>query len=460
VKSLRARVALAAVAAAAIVVAIASGVLIATAGRDDRRDLDRQLEQSARGLLRPPPPGRPGAPGEPPPFPGFGEGIPEGRLFAPPGSDYFRVVRAGEVVAELGDAPQEGELPVPDEPGFETVELDGESWRVFTPPERAGPFGVQIQAASSLEPIDDRVANRRRLIVLLGLGGLAVAGGLGLAFGGVALRPLGRLRTAAAGVGSTGDLSTRVPVEGPEEVEALAQSLNSMLAKLQTEVSRTEAALEASRRFAADAGHELRTPLTSMSANLDAMVRNPDLATDERRAALEGVRSELARFSGVLDALQDLARGDAGVGQPPEEVDLAELAEASAASLRWRHPRLELEFPHADGPVPYTGSPAGLRLVLDNLLENAAVHGSSRASLRIERHGHGARLIVDDDGPGIPEDEREKVFGRFERGRSPGGQGSGLGLAIVAQQAARHGGSVRVSDSPLGGARFEVDLGV
>ena len=444
--SLRLRVALAAVAAAGLVIAVAAGILFATAGRDERRDLDRDLDRQAREI-------------GPSLFLGGPLGPPENEPnFLPGGDQFVRVSRAGATVVEAGDGPEGGELPGQAREGFETFEVGDETWRSYTfAPTR--PIAPQIQVATSLEPLERRVANRRRLVVLLGLAGLGAAGGLGFAFGGVALRPLRRLRDAAAGVGSTRDLDARVPAEGPEEVAALADSLNAMLARLEVQVSRTEAALEASRRFAADAGHELRTPLTSMSANVDAIARNPEMAPDERGHALAGVRSELARFADVLDALQDLARGDAGVGQPPEELDLAELADAATASARLRHPELELSVKAEDGGVSYTGSPAGLRLVLDNLVENAAVHGGRRVGLTVERKpGSGARVTVDDDGPGVPVPERERVLGRFERGQGAAGAGSGLGLAIVAQQAARHGGSVRIEDGPLDGARVVVEL--
>jgi two-component system sensor histidine kinase PrrB len=171
---------------------------------------------------------------------------------------------------------------------------------------------------------------------------------------------------------------------------------------------------------------------------------------------LEDVRSELARLTGVLDALQELARGDARVTEGFAGIDLAELADAAVDSLRTRRPRLEVELEAPDGGVALTGSGTGLRLVLDNLLENAARHGGSHVRVAIEQVNGGGRVVVDDDGPGIPEDEREHVFERFSRLGANGG--SGLGLAIVAQQARLHGGEAHAEDSPLGGARFVVDL--
>lgn len=448
-RSFRARVALAAVAAAAIVVLAAGGVLFATAGRDERRDLDRRLEGEARSLAGP---GALGGPGAPPAFvPGArGENdiIGSGRV--------VRVSRGGRTVSEVGDLPGDSQLPAPDGPGFKTVDLDGQSWRVYTalsPPE----IGAAVQIAASLEPIESRARGRRRATVLIGLAALALSAGLGWAFGGIALRPLARLRGAAAGVGSEEDLSARVPRgEGPEEIDALADSLNEMLARLESSSGETRRALEASRRFAADAGHELRTPLMSLRANVDSLSRNPDVPADERARVLEDVRAELARLTAVLDALQELARGDARVGEGFAGVDLAEIADAAVDSVRTRRPDAEIELDAPDGGVAMTGSGTGLRLVLDNLIENACRHGGSHVRVAVEEMNGGGRLVVDDDGPGIPEDEGEHVFERFSR-LGPNG-GSGLGLAIVAQQARLHGGDAHAEESPLGGARFVVDL--
>jgi two-component system, OmpR family, sensor histidine kinase PrrB len=453
-RSLRARVALAAVAASAIVVVVAGAVLIATAGRDERRDLDRRLAGEARGLAGPRAllgvPGTFGPPGGAP----FPPAASEDRIIG--SGRVVRVVRGGRTVTEVGDLPGNSQLPSPDAPGFRTVELDGQSWRVFT---ATGPPGLDaaVQIAASLEPIKRRARGQRRATVVLGLAALGLSGALGWAFGGIALRPLARLRSAASGVGSDQDLSARVPRgAGPEEVDALADSLNAMLARLERSSGETRSALDASRRFAADAGHELRTPLMSLRANVDALARNPDVPAKERARVLADVRSELSHLSGVLDALQELARGDAGVTEHFTAVDLAELADAAVDSLRTRRPGVNVEVDAPEGGLALTGSPAGLRLVLDNLLENALRHGGSRVRLAVEPVDGGGRVVVDDDGPGVQDEERQRVFERFSR-QGPGG-GSGLGLAIVDQQARLHGGQARAEDSPLGGARFVVDL--
>jgi two-component system sensor histidine kinase PrrB len=194
----------------------------------------------------------------------------------------------------------------------------------------------------------------------------------------------------------------------------------------------------------------------SLRANVDALARNPDVPAEERARVLADTRAELAHLSGILDALQELARGDARVTQGYSTVDLAELADAAVDSLRTRRPGVNVELDAPDEGVSLTGSSAGLRLVLDNLLENACRHGGSHVRMVVEQVDGGGRLTVDDDGPGLADGNRESVFERFSSAGP--GAGSGLGLAIVAQQARLHGGGAHAGDSPLGGARFVVDL--
>jgi signal transduction histidine kinase len=157
------------------------------------------------------------------------------------------------------------------------------------------------------------------------------------------------------------------------------------------------------------------------------------------------------------------ARGGGAAGAPatPEDVDAAELVDAALAGLRTRHPGLDAAVEAPDPGPEVTGDAEGLRMLVDNLLENAARHGreDGRVVATVSpRAGGGVRLTVDDDGPGIPAAEREVVLERFVRGRAARGPGSGLGLAIAAAQAQRHGGTLRLEDSPLGGARAVVEL--
>lgn len=310
-------------------------------------------------------------------------------------------------------------------------------------------------------------------LALVSLTVLVLVGAAGFWLGGVALRPLADLRAAAERVASTRDLATRLPYgDGPEEVDALAHSLNAMLERLQRSTAQTEATLDASRRFAAEAGHELRTPLTSMSMNLEVLARSARLSAEDRHI-ISDVKREQGRLSALLEGLQRLARGDAADAVPRERLNLADVVDAAVANARARHPDSTITFTGPD-EVVLDGWPDGLRLLVDNLLDNALRHGrpDGRVEVSLAVDGHAcapqradaprrpgmAYLTVDDDGPGIAPDERHRVFQRFARGSGTQAPGSGLGLALVAQQAAVHGGDARIETAPLGGARVTVRL--
>jgi len=323
--------------------------------------------------------------------------------------------------------------------------------------ERAPPFDQQDeQPGQGPPPFIRRLAGR---LVFTNLAILVLVGAAGLALGGVALRPLALLRAAAERVASTRDLDTRLPQgDGPEEVDALAGSLNAMLERLQRSTARTEATLENSRRFAADAGHELRTPLTSMRANLDVLGRSPHLSSDEQRI-MSDVSREQERLLALLDGLQRLARGDAADAFPRERTDLAEIVDAAVSNAADRHQQATIIFSGPDEAL-LDGWPDGLRLLVDNLIDNAVRHGRPDVTVGVTLavEDSTARLTVEDDGPGIPIGDRSQVFERFVRGSATSAPGSGLGLALVAQQAAAHGGAAAIETSPSGGTRVVVRL--
>jgi signal transduction histidine kinase len=281
------------------------------------------------------------------------------------------------------------------------------------------------------------------------------------AFTTLAVRPLARLREGAARVSGAEDLSTTLPDDdGPEEVRSLARTLNEMLARLRASTEAMERALAATRRFARDAGHELRTPLTGMRANLDALERNPGLSPEDRRALVREVTAEQDRIVHLLDGLQALARGDAAETLPREPVELGDLVDSALFAARRRHPGITYELEDHLDEVTVEGWPGGLRLLVDNLLDNAALHGRAAGLVRVglERRDGAAVVRVDDDGPGIPEQERERMLEPFARGEGANSTGTGLGLAIVSQQVSLHGGSIELGESSLGGLTVAVEL--
>jgi signal transduction histidine kinase len=443
--SLRARLTLAALLAVAIGGLIAGPLLLAAVERDGRQAIDRELRQQTAEVLR-------GGPG-----PGdgrFGRGPRGGRGLLRGSGSFVQVAYGDEVVAREGDVPDRAPAP-PRAEGFSTIEIDGARWRSLTIA-LGGPADARFQALATLAPVEDRVSSTRRLIILIGLLALALTGLAAWFFSSLAVRPLARLQAGAERVTGAEDLSTPLPDEGPDEVRSLAGTLNGMLARLQ-------ASTAATRRFAADAGHELRTPLTSLRANLDALARNPDLPDAERAALLRESSAEQDRIVHLLEGLQALARGEAAEALPREDVELGDLVDAAVYGARRRHPGVAFALREHDDASPPTlgtvhGWANGLRLVVDNLLENAALHGAGRVDVDLGLEDGGWLLRVADDGPGIPEHERERVLEPFARGQAATAQGTGLGLAIVAQQVGLHGGDLRLADSDLGGLCAEVRL--
>lgn len=367
----------------------------------------------------------------------------------------LRLIVGDAVVLEAGRRLLSGETPPT---GLRTVTRDSEHIRVLVSPLRDAGLGdlARLEVASSLEDIERRQRKLDRRLLLFGAAALLITVvGTSLAAGGLT-RPLRRLRRAAGEIAAEEDLDTRVDDRsGPSEVRGLAASFNAMLERLSTSAASRRRALEATRRFALDAGHELRTPLTTVQATLSALHRHPDVPADQRAEMLGDALAEQRRLVALLDGLQALARGDAVLTEP-EPVDLADVVAVAVAEARARHPGATIEMALPDRPVVVRGWEPGLRMLAGNLVVNAARHGLGRVQVTL-REGPPPVLLVDDDGPGIPEADRERVFEPFERlTEAAGREGSGLGLALVAQQAREHGAAVAVEDAPLGGARVRV----
>ncbi|MFE0703999.1 sensor histidine kinase [Streptomyces sp. NPDC058872] len=280
-----------------------------------------------------------------------------------------------------------------------------------------------------------------------------------------ATRPLERLQQRTSGLDprSTATRLEHTPT-GVVEVDDLARTLQTVLARYDEQAARTAEGLATARSFSAAASHELRTPLMSMRTNVDILTSHPDLPPEEKNEVLEDLTREHERLLGLLMMLREMGRGDLVETEAFGPVDLGDVVEASVADLRRRRPDASIELAGEAVPALHGWEP-GLRTVIDNLLANAVLHGRegtqpARVAVAFgpaagSRGRQEAVLTVDDRGPGIPHDAREDVFGRFNRG--PDSPGSGLGLTLVAQQVALHRGQVRVLDGPGGtGTRFEV----
>lgn len=250
------------------------------------------------------------------------------------------------------------------------------------------------------------------------------------------LRPVERIRAAATGLPE----GERLPVPtAADEIRALAEDLNSMLA-------RRDAATERLRRFTGDAAHELRNPVAAIRAQAEVAVVHPD--PELAQQTLQDIAHEAERLSELVESLLALARAERDA-EPAEPVDVA----AATRGLG----DVELDVP--DDPVMIAATPAEVSTVLGNVLDNARRYAQHLIRVSVISEPERVRLVVDDDGAGIPPEHREKVFDRFhrveeDRARATGG--AGLGLALVAETVRRRGGAVLAGESPEGGARIEV----
>ena len=356
----------------------------------------------------------------------------------------------------LGNVPHDFPAMSP-RPGGRTVSAAGKLWRLMVV---RAPIGVTVEAGALAQSISARAAHLRTIVIWTGAVGLLIVLFGTVITSRVALRPLRELARQAGRVQGTDDLEVKLRVPGqPQEVAALAEELELMLSRLDEAVAAREAALLAARRFAADAGHELRTPLQSVRANLDIASRDEANAA-QRRLALETAALQSDRLSRLVDGLQTLARGESGLAAATADVDLGDIADGAVFAARTRHPEVAIESDlPPSGPV-VRGDADGLWRVIENLLENAARHGRPGGHVRLRVFANGARaeVLVEDDGPGIPADERRRVVSRFARGRGATAAGSGLGLAIVEAEARRHGGTLTLSSSELGGLLARVTV--
>jgi signal transduction histidine kinase len=237
------------------------------------------------------------------------------------------------------------------------------------------------------------------------------------------------------------------------EAEDLSEAMSAMLDRIAAAQRATTNSLEAARDFAANAAHELRTPLTAMRADLDTL-RIHDLPDDERAEVVADLSRAQRRVEAIITALGQLASGELAQAEDREVIDVTDMLDRVARENMRVARDVEIEVNSADDLAPVLGWPGGLRLAVDNLVRNAVTHGhATRIVLAAHRDRDVMTIVVDDNGRGLPADEHETVLGRFSRGSNAAPGGSGLGLALVAQQATLHGGTIELSDGPLGGLR-------
>ena len=367
--------------------------------------------------------------------------------------------QASAAIAELDErwyasAPTLGPGVLPDElvdlvgnrqAATQRIEVDGSTFLAVGMP-------VPGRGASLFElyPLDQTQQAVQALSIGLGVA-MLVTTTLGIALGNLAarvsLRPLERLNTSAAQV-AAGRLGVRLDPEGDPDLVPLAESFNRTVTALDHRVV-------ADARFASDVSHELRTPLTTMLNSMQVILNRESTLPEDLREPVGLLADELTRFRHLVTDLLEIARYEAGDELVLERVVVADLVRRTADGEAGR-PVTEVDDDAAT--VALRIDTRRLDRVVANLVRNAEDHGGGCVGVRVERGPSGVRILVDDAGPGVPADLRERVFDRFTRGSGTTAAGVGLGLSIVLRHVALHGGTVTVEERPGGGARFVVDL--
>ncbi len=304
---------------------------------------------------------------------------------------------------------------------------------------------VTLAAMTSLSQ-----ANEAARIVALILGSITLLSlvGIGCAswlLAAKTLQPVEEMRLQVDAIGA-GDLSARIPVpENDADLSKLAQTFNRML-------SRVEAAMLEQKRFISDASHELKSPVAATRIMLDAAKEHPEAIKSSKLT--EDLRAENERMGGIVGNLLLLAQQDEGMPRIEKHpIDLMDLLFEEASSLKAR------SSVHVDAsgvhPVVCNADSSAIRHAVRNLVDNAAKYATSTVKISCYGKGDWVRIVVSDDGPGIPPADRERVFDRFvrlEEGRSRKKGSTGLGLSVVKTIAEQHGGTAKFVDGEIGGA--------
>jgi signal transduction histidine kinase len=353
-----------------------------------------------------------------------------------------------------GTTPVTNFVPTGTTPAVHTVTdvpddgLERDAYRVWAlrADTAAGPVTVYI--GTSLETVTDTMATVRRALLGGGAALLVLLVVATLAMLNRALRPVERIRAQVADI-SGGALDLRVPVpQSDDEIARLAQTMNAMLDRL-------ESASQLQRQFVADASHELQSPLASFRAQLEVSLAHPQLTDWPETARL--LAEDSARLEYLVRDLLFLAREDHGQPAAPHSpLDLDDIVLDEAARLRG-HSAVRIDTAGVSA-APVVGNRSDLARLVRNLVDNAIAHAASVVRLTLSTVDGEVSLVLEDDGPGVAQDERRRLFDRFyrsddARGRADGG--TGLGLAIAQAIAEEHGGRITIEHANVG-ARFVV----
>ena len=345
---------------------------------------------------------------------------------------------------------------------IESATVDSEPVLIYSQSYTLSDGTVRIVQVAATTAERTQTLETLQLILTAGSGFvIVIAFVMGWVLAGMALGPIHRITQTAQAIGAERNFSRRVQHDGPnDEVRQLAVTFNTMLTELETAYRQVEHALEAQRRFVADASHELRTPLTTLRGNIELLQRNPPIDAKEREDILADTQVEAERLIRLVNQLLTLARADAGRALRHEPLPVKPLIEEVSRQARLLAPHRTIHF---DGSpdAAVLADPDALKQVLLILLDNALVHTPASAAVSIATTAADARVTISiqDTGPGIAPDRLVHIFERFYRGDvSRSGGGTGLGLSIAKELTEAQGGTLTVESQVAQGSVFRVTL--
>ncbi|MGH9105388.1 MAG: HAMP domain-containing sensor histidine kinase [Acidimicrobiales bacterium] len=311
--------------------------------------------------------------------------------------------------------------------------------------------GVVVQVGYPLSGVDNTLAYLRLVLILVALGGVALAATMGWAVGKASMGPVEDLTEAAEHVAETQDLTAGIDNTGNDELGRLARSFNAMLAAL-------SASRQQQAQLVSDAGHELRTPLTSLRTNIEFLMKAKDLAGPDRDELLADVEAQLQELTTLVGDLVDLAAEDERPDVEPELVAFDGILERAVERAQRR--AMSVHFDVSLQPGQVRAHPAMLERAVMNVLDNAAKWSPSGGHVGVLLEaGDTWRLTVTDQGPGIGPQDLPHIFDRFYRAPSARSMpGSGLGLSIVKRAVSSHGGFIEVTNRAGGGTQVLITL--
>lgn len=370
----------------------------------------------------------------------------------PPDMRYFVYDPSGKLLA-ASDVPPGQTAGTGAAPVTSSVPPKGGDALVVVQPGTSPQGPVTLVAASPLDQVRHSIDALVRILWFALPALVAALGVVAWFLVGRALKPVDSIRRKVEEISHTTlDRRLQIP-HGTDEIARLAHTMNDMLDRLETSSIRQ-------RQFVSDASHELRSPITTIRAAVEVALRYP--AHSDWTTVGARVLAEDSRLEQIVAELLELARAEEQLAVPVDgTVELSDIVLSEAERIRVSG-GVDIDTLKVSG-AQVRGNAAQLQRLIGNLVSNAARHASSTIEVTLREGDTHAELAVDDDGPGVPVGDRERIFDRFvrldeSREHEGGGTGIGLGLAMVQAIVSRHGGTVRVLDSHLGGASFVVSL--